>query len=116
MTNLETELEKLKDRMRKAQEYYKTKYESDTTKNKAKADETIKQLQTRIDEVFQQMSKTVDIRSDMSSEESVKVIEKFKDEFLYPVRVDYYSKNGNIKILLMPPEFIKWAETKVIDA
>jgi hypothetical protein len=115
MTTLETELEKLKDRMRKAQEYYKTQYKNDTPDNKAKADETVKQLQTRINEIFVQMGKMVDIRPDMSSEDSVKVIDKFKDEFLYPVRVDCYAKSGHIKVILMPPEFIKWPETKVID-
>ena len=109
------EFEMLKSRLRKAEEYERTKYKADTHENQERALKTSAQVAKKMAEIWNQMSLTIELNPDGTKNEWESEIEKYSEQFLYPARLKCLKKSQRVFVRLEPPLFWWNTITKIIN-
>lgn len=108
-TKLIMEFEKLKERLRKAEEYEKTKYSADSPENRERAEKALELVLNRIAELWEQMSFVVELNPNKNVDEWEQDIKMYSGQFLIPKRFVFYRISQRLLIRLEPPAF--WMDT-----
>jgi hypothetical protein len=114
---MEQLFEQVKSRYRKAEEYFRGPFESDTAHNKSAAETAFKSLKQQLEEVWEKVRyKVLEFNE---SEDCVVVgdvvaeAEKMKEEFWLVKCVTCYKRSKKIMVRLERPEF--WKHTEIIE-
>lgn len=114
MTDLEYEFEQLKERYKRAQDYFKTKYDTDSPQGKEKAQKAFQELTARMDELWERIGKmSIQLDPWQSEDEWLELIGK--QEFWKTVRIDCYRLSQKIVVRFERPAFWRDPDTKVTD-
>jgi hypothetical protein len=114
-TKLIMEFERLKDRLRKAEEYEQTKYLTDTPENRERAEKALMQVLNRMAAIWNQMSLMVELSPTKSSEEWQQDIKTYAGRFLSPKKFIYYKISQRVFVSLEPPEYWLDKVTRIIN-
>ncbi|OPX46357.1 hypothetical protein CLHUN_01730 [Ruminiclostridium hungatei] len=114
-TNLIIELETLKGRLRKAEEYERTKYMTDTPENRDRAEKAFQEVIKRMDEIWEQLRLVVELNANKTVEQWEQDIRAYAGRFMAPGKIIVYRKSERIFVRLEPPEFWKDPVTKIIN-
>ena len=114
-TKLIMEFEKLKDRLRKAEEYERTQYLGDTPENREIAEKTLKQVLKRLAEIWEEMCLTVELSPDKSIDEWEQDIKMYSGRFLRPVKFICYRVSQRVFVRLEPPAYWMDPVTRIIN-
>jgi hypothetical protein len=106
------EFENLKARLRKADEYFRTTTDTDTSK----AEETVEAIKTRLNEVWGQMSLTINLDPDKTADQWMRQIQDYEKEQLFPVKLIYYSKSNRAVVRMEHPAWWKESITEILEA
>jgi hypothetical protein len=114
---MEQLFEQLKTRYRKAEEYFRGPYESDTPQNKSAAETAFKSLKIQLEEVWEKVRYKAIEFSELEDcivvGDVVAEAEKVKEEFWLVKCVTCYKRSKKIIVRLERPEF--WKYTEVIE-
>lgn len=108
-TKLIMEFEKLKDRLRKAEEYEQTKYMVDTPENRDRAEIALAQVLNRLAQIWDQMSITVELNPNKSIDEWEQDIRIYAGRFLSPKKFICLRISQRVFVRLEPPAY--WLDT-----
>ncbi|HEX2925050.1 MAG TPA: hypothetical protein VHP38_02130 [Ruminiclostridium sp.] len=114
-TKLIMEFERLKDRLRKAEEYEQMKYLSDAPENRERAEKALKQVLARMAELWNQMSLTVELSPNKSIDEWEQDIKTYAGRFLSPKKFIYYRISQRVSVRLEPPAYWWNTITRIIN-
>jgi hypothetical protein len=109
------EFEKLKERLRNAEEYERTRYQTDAPENKERAEKALKQVVDKLLKLWNQMSLTIELDLAKTPVEWELEIKKYSEQFLYPVKLKYFTKSQKVIVRLEPPAYWMDPVTRIIN-
>lgn len=105
------EFENLKARLRKAEEYFRTTTDTDTSK----ALKAVEAIKARLNELWEQMSLIIDLDSDKSADQWMRQIQGYEKEQLFPVKLIYYRKSNRAAARLEHPSWWREPITEILE-
>lgn len=108
-TRLIMEFEKLKDRLRKAEEYECTNYLTDTPENRDRAEKALKQVLDRMAKLWEQMCLVIELNPKKTVEQWEQDIKTYSGRFLTPTKFIFHRISQRLFVRLEPPAY--WMDT-----